>query len=484
MKAFKILGIISVAAITLGIACNEESTSPENEAPTITSLTATPDSVATGQSAVLTCLASDSEGDSLSYAWDPAGGTLSGSGATVTWTAPSTTGDYNAKVTVADGHGGAATKAVGIKVGRIASEMMIGPGGGEILDPSGVKVTFPEGAVETLTKAEIFETEMPYFLPPGILSQSNFYKVDFAGEKLKIPASIEFPLSGVDPSIPAGKLGVYRWDGLQWAHVGGLKVGDSGGLKAEINGFSIFTLGSSQYLHKPVQFEPHMNTFGPVVTVHEFELAHPDLDAPVGNLSVAVLPPPFDEPSAVMSLPQGKYTFCYHWDEGEVDDLGNVVYYYRIIGDLPDDPAVVLNENSSDTVPPVIQLDTVKDGTGQCSADPTDATGEEDPQSPGDATMEDFVGEFQLRDPNRDYDTYHGELVLNGDGSFTSVETVPDQEPIEGQGAWTWTQSERFFTLDWDPGGYFEGEITGNTNDFTIDGTWSNDSKGQLRIYR
>ena len=80
-----------------------------NHAPTVKSLAADKDWTTPSGSLQLTCDASDSDEDELSYQWTPSGGAISGSGATVTWTAPAETGAYTIVVVVRDGFGGEAT---------------------------------------------------------------------------------------------------------------------------------------------------------------------------------------------------------------------------------------------------------------------------------------------------------------------------------------------------------------------------------------
>jgi len=69
-----------------------------------------------GQSCSITCNATDPDDDKLSYSWSTARGGISGSGATVTWTAPSDTGTFTIMVTVSDGNGGVVSKDVDITV--------------------------------------------------------------------------------------------------------------------------------------------------------------------------------------------------------------------------------------------------------------------------------------------------------------------------------------------------------------------------------
>jgi hypothetical protein len=62
------------------------------------------------------CDASDADGNELSYNWSMNGGELSGSGATITWTAPHSEGSYSIAVVVTDGQGGAVSGCVLIMV--------------------------------------------------------------------------------------------------------------------------------------------------------------------------------------------------------------------------------------------------------------------------------------------------------------------------------------------------------------------------------
>ncbi len=99
-----------------GTATQSVSITVANNNPQISSLTATPASVATGGTSTVKCTASDPDGDTLTYSWAYTGGSISGSGSIVTWTAPATAGTYTVTVTVSDGKGGTATRNVSITV--------------------------------------------------------------------------------------------------------------------------------------------------------------------------------------------------------------------------------------------------------------------------------------------------------------------------------------------------------------------------------
>ena len=79
-------------------------TPPINHPPTIISLTANPPSpIEVNQSTVITCFATDQDGDTLTYTWTKTGGTITGSGSTINWTAPAIAGTYTITCTVSDG---------------------------------------------------------------------------------------------------------------------------------------------------------------------------------------------------------------------------------------------------------------------------------------------------------------------------------------------------------------------------------------------
>jgi len=109
-----IVGIVAAAALISILLY----TMLANHQPVITSLEAEADWATTSGSYQVTCNASDSDGDKLSYNWSTSTGNISGTGASVNWTAPPFEGSYNATVmvTVTDGHGGEVMESVTIRV--------------------------------------------------------------------------------------------------------------------------------------------------------------------------------------------------------------------------------------------------------------------------------------------------------------------------------------------------------------------------------
>jgi hypothetical protein len=89
---------------------------PHNNAPVITDLTAAPSVIGQAETTVIECVASDPDGDGLSYQWLAEQGSTSGQGPTISWTAPNACGDYIVTVTVTDSKGAKTSQSVTIKV--------------------------------------------------------------------------------------------------------------------------------------------------------------------------------------------------------------------------------------------------------------------------------------------------------------------------------------------------------------------------------
>jgi hypothetical protein len=97
------IAAIVVAAALLAILF---STVLANHRPAIASLIAAQEEVLPLGSSQIGCDASDRDGDELSYQWSASGGSITGTGAIVTWVAPDEAGVYDITVVVADGQGG------------------------------------------------------------------------------------------------------------------------------------------------------------------------------------------------------------------------------------------------------------------------------------------------------------------------------------------------------------------------------------------
>jgi hypothetical protein len=85
-----------------------------NSPPTLDSLTVDNANIILAQSATLSAVASDLDGDALAYQWSASGGSISGSGNRATFSS-GTPGTYTISVLVSDGHGGAATGSAQVR---------------------------------------------------------------------------------------------------------------------------------------------------------------------------------------------------------------------------------------------------------------------------------------------------------------------------------------------------------------------------------
>jgi hypothetical protein len=113
-KRYLLIVGITAAVVLLAILFH---TMLANQPPTIISLGAQPNSVIPSGRCQIVCHATDPDGDELSYSWSASGGSISGTGMTVNWTAPDSGGFYKVTVTVTDPRGDEAMSQVTITVG-------------------------------------------------------------------------------------------------------------------------------------------------------------------------------------------------------------------------------------------------------------------------------------------------------------------------------------------------------------------------------
>jgi hypothetical protein len=107
-----IVGIV-VAAVFISIVLY---TMLANHQPAISGLAFGPQAVRPLGSCQIVCNAAAPRDDKLTYNWSASGGTITGEGAAVTWTAPNSVGSYNVTVTVTYSRGGGVTDFVTIPV--------------------------------------------------------------------------------------------------------------------------------------------------------------------------------------------------------------------------------------------------------------------------------------------------------------------------------------------------------------------------------
>ena len=128
---------------------------PQNLPPQVYSVAASPSSVPAQGTATLTCTAVDPQQATLAYSWRVTGGTVSGSGSTVTWTAPSTPGGYTATCTVNSSLNLSASNSILIQVSSSVLTSTISPASGIVSSTqftvSGSGATASKGVTGTVT---------------------------------------------------------------------------------------------------------------------------------------------------------------------------------------------------------------------------------------------------------------------------------------------------------------------------------------------
>jgi hypothetical protein len=87
-----------------------------NSPPVIEGLTAQRTEANRAEAIVIECLASDAEGDSLTYTWSATGGSFYGAGPVTAWEAPLVLGTYTITARVTDGRGGETSDELTIEV--------------------------------------------------------------------------------------------------------------------------------------------------------------------------------------------------------------------------------------------------------------------------------------------------------------------------------------------------------------------------------
>jgi len=108
--------VVTVIAVATVLFLASSCTTPANHQPIIASLEPEAERVVPLGSLQVVCVASDPDGDELSYAWSTSAGEVGGDGDTVTWTAPASEGSYSVTVVVTDGRGGEVMDYVTITV--------------------------------------------------------------------------------------------------------------------------------------------------------------------------------------------------------------------------------------------------------------------------------------------------------------------------------------------------------------------------------
>lgn len=204
-----------------------------NQRPVVSSIIAEPATLEQGETSTIVCLASDPDGDPLTYTWEATGGTVTGAGNTVTWEAPSVGGEFVISVSIDDGKGGITESSCRIVVqipevtviltplpdesgsiyydGYIITSFRIG----DNADNVGVRPYFSFDITE-LTGAEIKEAKLtfpiketvnnPWFVPPTLYVDN----VEYGARALQ---AADFHLEGIKiaefSSTPPGEVDAY-----------------------------------------------------------------------------------------------------------------------------------------------------------------------------------------------------------------------------------------------------------------------------------
>ena len=96
-----------------------------NQSPQISSLIADPNSILPGSSTTITVIATDPDGDKISYSWSGGEGEVTGVGNKVTWKAPRRSGTFDVTVVISDGEGGKTIGTVPVVASAATSTMTL-----------------------------------------------------------------------------------------------------------------------------------------------------------------------------------------------------------------------------------------------------------------------------------------------------------------------------------------------------------------------
>jgi len=116
-----IISWVTLASFALFAGCGEgdSPTDNTNHSPVISDLVSSMSTVDATDSCTITCSASDTDGDALTYNWSTNAGLISGTGSSITWTSPDVSGSVMVVCEVSDVHGAATSDSIAIVVTRI-----------------------------------------------------------------------------------------------------------------------------------------------------------------------------------------------------------------------------------------------------------------------------------------------------------------------------------------------------------------------------
>ena len=192
----------AVASVTISVVSNQD--------PEILSLVADPTVVLPGGRSTVTCVASDPDGDVLTYLWKASDGSMTGVGDAVTWIAPDRGGEFDITVTVSDGKGGQNTEQVSVTVSVAQKTVTLNP----VASESGTVTSKGEKDTSRLKAGDNDENV-------GYRAFFSFDITQLQGSKVK-DAKLSFTTNNVlgdpfskEPGVGLGGLKLYRVRGTQ-----------------------------------------------------------------------------------------------------------------------------------------------------------------------------------------------------------------------------------------------------------------------------
>lgn len=169
---------ILITSLLLGIVFSSCKKEESNGNPVITSVVVSPGSVNANGIASVSVTATDPDGDALTYSYTVTGGAISGSGANVSWTAPSAEGAHSITVSVSDGNGGTAVGNGSLTVQAAVTQVT-----GTAHFPAGTSGDLSNAKVSLYTSWDNWNANQPI----------KFGAVTGSG------ASVSFTVTGVNP---------------------------------------------------------------------------------------------------------------------------------------------------------------------------------------------------------------------------------------------------------------------------------------------
>ncbi len=96
---------------------------------------------------------------------------------------------------------------------------------------------------------------------------------------------------------------------------------------------------------------------------------------------------------------------------------------------------------------------------------------------------DDLVGSWYTTEASRTSAEWNMRTTLSSNLSFYMTEYI-NGSPYSGSGTWSYSHSTRYFRMSVPNAGSMGGNISGNTNDFWVDGYWADGSPGRFHWLR